>query len=119
MATFHWIISQNSETILCHSITMIYASHFNKQLERYVSWQHKKTLTLPSHRQKLHPLFPKLQLLAVLLSGKHSEQNNFQMRLKKSIMIHGEPRQKHNMKEFSKNGETIVYNKMKIPILQT
>ena len=33
-------------------------------------------------------------------------------------MIHGEPRQKHDMKEFSKNGETIVYNEMKILILQ-
>ena len=69
----------------------------------------RKTLELPSNRKKLHPLFPKLRLLAVLLSGKPLEQQNYQMKLKKSFIIHGEPRQKHNMKEFSKNRETIVF----------
>ena len=34
----------------------------------------QKTLELLSNWQKLHPLFPKLQLLAVLLSGKPLEQ---------------------------------------------
>ena len=33
-------------------------------------------------------------------------------------MIHGEPRQKHDIKEFSKNWETMLYSEMKIPILQ-
>ena len=33
-------------------------------------------------------------------------------------MIYGETKQKQDMNEFSKNGETIVYNKMKIPMLQ-
>ena len=70
------------------------------------------------NRKKLHPLFPQLRLLTVLLSGKPLEQQNSQMRLKKSYVIQGERRQKHDMKEFSKNGENIVYNNMKIPILQ-
>ena len=52
----------------------------------------RKTLELPSNRQRLHHLLPKLRLLAVLLSGKPSEQQNFQMRLKKSFMIYKEPR---------------------------
>ena len=39
--------------------------------------------------------------------------------IKKSYMIHEEPRQKHNMKELPKNGETIVHSKTKILILQT
>ena len=72
----------------------------------------------PSNGQKLHILLPKFLLLAVLLSGKPSEQHNFQMRLKKPFMIHGEPRQNHDMREFSKNREINVYNEMKIPILQ-
>ena len=78
----------------------------------------QKTLELTSNRKKLHPLFPKLRQLAVLLSGKPLKQQNFQTRLKKSFMIYGEPRRKHDMKSFRKNGETIVYNKMKIPISQ-
>ena len=72
----------------------------------------------PSNGQKLHILLPKFLLLAVLLSGKPSEQHNFQMRLKKPFMIHGEPRQNRDMREFSKNREINVYNEMKIPILQ-
>ena len=78
----------------------------------------RKSLTIHYSRQKLHPPFPKLRLLAVLSSIKSSEQQNFQMRLKKSFMIYAEPKQKQDMKEFSKNGETIVYNEMKIPMLQ-
>ena len=78
----------------------------------------RKTLTLHYNRQKLHPLFPKLRLLAVLLSIKSSEQQNFQMRLKKSFMVYGEPKQNQDMKQFSKNGETIAYNEIKIPKLQ-
>ena len=33
-------------------------------------------------------------------------------------MIYAEPKQKQDMKEFSKSGETIVYKEMKIPTLQ-
>ena len=78
----------------------------------------RKTLTVHYSRQKLHPPFLKLRLLAVLSSIKSSEQQNFQMRLKKSFMIYVEPKQKQDMKEFSKSGETIVYKEMKIPTLQ-
>ena len=44
-----------------------------------------------------------------MLSEKPSEEQNFQMRLKKSFTIHGKPRQQHDMKGLLKNGETVHF----------
>ena len=43
--------------------------------------QKKATLTLLLHENKSHPLFPKLQLVAILLSGKQWEIKSFRRKL--------------------------------------
>ena len=42
-----------------------------------------KLLILPLNKQTIHPLLPKIKMLAVQLSGKQSEAETFQRRLKK------------------------------------
>ena len=78
----------------------------------------RNTLTLPSGRHKLHPLFPKLRLLAVLLSGKLWGQQDFRKKFEKLYMIHGKATPNKDTKVYSDIGEAIAYNKMRVSILQ-
>ena len=45
----------------------------------------RKLLILSSNKQAIHPLLPKMRLLAVPLSGKQSEAEKFQSRLQKLL----------------------------------
>ena len=47
-------------------------------------------LTLPYKRSATHPLYPKMKLLTVNLSGKASERQTFQKKLQMLSQIRGE-----------------------------
>ena len=80
--------------------------------------QKKATLTLPLHENKSHPLFPKLQLLAIRLSGKQWEIETFRRKLWTSSVSPGETQQHLNMKGYSDSGKTIAAKGVLIPLLQ-
>ena len=58
-------------------------------------------LTLPSKRSAKHPLYPKMKLLAVHLSGKASETKTFQEKLEMLSQIREEQPPKVSMNQFS------------------
>ena len=58
----------------------------------------KTALCLSTDKTKIHLLFLKLQVIAVLLSLKASDQHNFQMKLETSSSIYGEIARKADMK---------------------
>ena len=65
-------------------------------------------LQLQFDRIKIHPLYPKLTLLAVHLSGNKSECTNFRNRLPTSSLIHGEQPLKQNTNQFLIGGQHIA-----------
>ena len=73
-------------------------------------------LTLPSKRSGKHPLYSKMKLLAVHLSGKASETQTFQEKLQMLSQIRGE--QPPKVVEFSGDGLFMQVQGTRIPILQ-
>ena len=67
-------------------------------------------LTLPSNKGLQHPLYPKMKLLAVHLSGRHADTRNFHQKLYHQHGI--------DMSQCLNDGTGIQYQGMKIPILQ-
>ena len=76
------------------------------------------TLTLLLHENKPHPLYPKLQLQAIRLSGKQWEIKAFRRKLWTSFVSHGETQQHLVMKGYSDSGKTISAKGVSIPLLQ-
>ena len=63
-----------------------------------------KILTLVSKRSAKHPLYPKMRLLAVHLSGKASETQTFQEKLQILSQFCGEQPSEIGMNQFSGDG---------------
>ena len=79
----------------------------------------QSTLKLPRCATRTtHPLFPKLKLLAVHLSGNRWEIEEFQKKLWTSSANHGEKIHQQDMGESSKSGNCIAHKDMQIPIIQ-
>ena len=76
-----------------------------------------KLLILPLNKQATHPLLPKIRLLAVRLSGKKSAIGKFQTILRKLSRSRGDVQHSRNMKQSSKNGNSMQYQGMKIPLI--
>ena len=70
----------------------------------------KNTLTLPSKKGEVHPLHPKLRLLAVLSSGRQPAIENFHKKLRKLSQTPGEHPQDQVCTETMKI--LIYYNKI-------
>lgn len=68
----------------------------------------KKSLVLPQHPSLQHPLFPKLTLAAMTLSGNVTETAAFRKTLQPSLCNHGGPAPMPNMGAISKNGCSFV-----------
>ena len=79
--------------------------------------QIKNTLTLLSQKGEVHPLHPKLKLLAVLLSGRQSVIENFHKKFRKLLQTHGKAPQDQGMSLCSNNGNVMHYHGMRILIL--
>ena len=75
-------------------------------------------LTLPSNIGLQHPLYPKMKLLAVHLSGRPSDTQNFHQKLLKLSWNHGDHQQGKDMSQCLNDGAGMQYQGMKIPILQ-
>ena len=80
--------------------------------------QKKAILTLPLHEKNSHSLFPKLQLLAIRLSGKQWGIEAFRTKFWASSVSHGETQQHLVMKGYSESGKTIAAKGVSIPLLQ-
>ena len=85
---------------------------------RMILLQKKTTLTLPLHKNKSYLLFPEIQLLAILLSGKQWEIESLQRKLFTSSVSPGEAQQFLDMTGHSESGKTIEAKGMLIPLIQ-
>ena len=72
----------------------------------------KNLLSLPNN--KTHPLFPNLQLVAMLISGNPWKVRDFQQKLKTSSLNHGDQQQCKNTTQYSKDGNYFVAKGMRI-----
>ena len=75
-------------------------------------------LTLPSKRSAKHPLYLKMKLLVVHLSGKASETKTFQEKLQMLSQIRGEQPPKVNANQFSGDGLFMQLWGTQIPVLK-
>ena len=75
-------------------------------------------LTLPSNKGLQHPLYSKMKLLAVHLSGRPSDTQNFHQKLLKLSWNRGDNQQGRDMSKCLNDGTGMQYQVMKIPILQ-
>ena len=75
-------------------------------------------LTLPSNKGLQHPLYPKMKLLAVHISGRPSDTSNFHQKLLQLSWNRGNHQQRPDMSQCLNDGTGMQYQGMKIPILQ-
>ena len=68
-------------------------------------------LTLPWKKSVQHPLYPKMKLLAVQLSGRHSETQVFHQKLLTLSHIRGEQQLKVDINWYSDDGSYVCYIK--------
>lgn len=80
--------------------------------------QDKFVLQLPHNRALPHPLWPKLKLMACLLSGKDSSNRKYQTELVRLSSLHGEAGRQGNIECISINGESIAQTEIRIPFIQ-
>ena len=67
------------------------------------------TLLQLSHKQdEVHPLYPKMRIMACKLSGERIRTNNFRQKLLTSSWNHGDREPENNMKRLSKGGLTFA-----------
>ena len=74
----------------------------------------KDLLLLPS-RSTIHPLYPKLRLMACHLSGKVSKTKEFQRSLVRQSLQHGDVPPNHSMRLLSRSGISFVLKGKSIP----
>ena len=80
--------------------------------------QTKSTISLPFNEKLKHPMTPKLQLAAVLVSAMPSEVINFQKKLTLSSCSPGEQEQSPNITKYCNVGSRFVLNKIQIPCIR-
>ena len=80
--------------------------------------QTKSTINLPFNEKLKHPMTPKLQLAAVLVSGMPLEVTNFQKKLTLSSCSLGKQEQSLNTTRYCNAGNRFVWNKIQIPCIR-
>ena len=78
----------------------------------------KSLLQLPHNKTKIHPLWPKLQLMACLLSGQNSASRTFQKELATSSWNHGGLAPQSSTECIWISGQSLQQQEMKIPFTQ-
>ena len=76
-----------------------------------------KIVDFAIEQTRTHPLLQKMRLLAVRLSEKQSETGKFRTILWKLSQSRGDVPHSRNMKQFLKNGNSMHYQGMKIPLI--
>ena len=74
-------------------------------------------MTLPSKKGEVNPLHLKLELPAVVLSGRQSAIENFRKKLRKLLQTHDQHPQHQDTSQRSNDGNVMHYRGMRIPIL--
>ena len=114
--------SQEGEVFGDHDYTMVentvLVSHDGIITEKFPDTFPPNILTLPSKRSAKHPLYSKMKLLAVHLSGKASETQTFQEKLRMLSQIRGEQPPEVGTNQFSGDGLFMQVQGTRIPILQ-
>ena len=77
-----------------------------------------KCFDTTSNKGLQHPLYPKMKLLAVHLSGRPSVTQNFHQKLLKLSWNRGDHQQGPGVSQCLNDGTGMQYREMKIPILQ-
>ena len=75
-------------------------------------------LTLSWNKSMQHPFYPKMKLLTIQLSGKHSETQVFHHKLLTLSQIRGERQPKVDMNQYSDDGSYMLHQGIRIPLLQ-
>lgn len=77
--------------------------------------QSKSVLFLPNKLEKVHPLYPKLQLLACHLSGNYLKTMLYQQQQQILLNSHGELQLDHSTKSILRNGKGTVVQGILVP----
>lgn len=77
----------------------------------------RNLLTLPFDQQRVHPLYPKMRLIAAVVSGKHSETVAFLEKLATSSSALGAKEPFHNMVHTSEGGWNLQVQGISIPLI--
>ena len=75
-------------------------------------------LTLPCNKGLKYPLYPKMKLLAIHLSGRPSDTQNFHQKLLKLSWNRGDHQKRPDLSQCLNDGTGMQYQGMKIPIHQ-
>ena len=75
-------------------------------------------LTLLWNKSMQHPLYPKMKLLAIQLSSRHSETQLFHQKLLILPQIRGGRQPKVDINRYSDDGSYMLHPGIQIPILQ-
>ena len=95
----------NSNSSALDNTIMVYKDHGTCNLTTY---HHSQSIPkLPGTKAK-HPLYPKLQMLALLISNQFHLQHQFRQMHKQLYQQHGETLPKQNTTVHSKDGQTFV-----------
>ena len=79
--------------------------------------RHADLLRLP-HNNQTHPMSKRLRMVAVVLSGNSSKEEEFRSQLQTSLPAHGETELGNNMTLLGKSGIFGAYADIPIPLLQ-
>ena len=80
--------------------------------------KNKSVLQLPHNRTVIHPLWPKLRLMACFLSGDDSKCKTFQRELAKLSYHHGEKEPQSNTEFIWISGQNMPHREITIPVHQ-
>eukprot|EP00794_Sanderia_malayensis_P014639 gene14639-16158_t len=78
----------------------------------------RSMLKLPFNKEKIHPLYPKLNLLAVHVSAKSLKNTNFQKTLHPSSWIPGSQEQRKDISQHGTNGSHFVLHGERVNRIQ-
>ena len=96
----------NSNSSALDNTIMVYKDHATCNLTTY---NHSQSIPETSWRTKAKPpLYPKLQMLAFLISNQFHLQHQFRQMHKQLYQQHGETLPKQNTTVHSKDGQTFV-----------
>ena len=75
-------------------------------------------LRLPFDKSRIHPLYPKLDLLAVRVSGVPSRTSSFLKKLRESSSIPGDQEHRNVTGQFGTSGTSFVLKGTRIPFIR-
>ena len=98
--------------------TKVWSPMMVKLLINFTVLLRPNLLTLLWNKSMQQPLYPKMKLLAIQLSGRHSKTQPFLQELLTLPQIRGEQKPKGEMNRYSDDGSHMLHQGIRIPILQ-